>query len=102
MAERPLLSNVAASFLPIGLFHGYAHFLGNFGNALEAVLHGAFAADMRLEDFPVVDAVLARFAGVSDHHTALELGEIYRQFDALFAAGLHSHAHNHSYPRGLA
>src|SRR5260370_11396919 len=42
---------------------------------------------MRLEDFTVVDAVLARFAGVSDHHTALELVEIDTQFDAMFAAG---------------
>jgi len=33
--------------------------LGNVGDALDAVLHGAFAVDVRLEDFPIVDAVLA-------------------------------------------
>src|SRR5205823_6062530 len=87
LAEGPFLAHEAASLLPIGFFHGYAHFLGHFRNALEAVLHRALAPDMRLEDFPVVDAMLARLAGVSDHHAALKLVEIDAQFNAMFAAG---------------
>src|SRR5206468_1201056 len=87
LAEGPFLAHEAASLLPIRFFHGYAHFLGHFRNALEAVLHRALAPDMRLEDFPVVDAMLARLAGVSDHHAALKLVEIDAQFNAMFAAG---------------
>src|SRR5713226_4391643 len=41
---------------------------------------------MRLKNFPVVDAVLARLAGVSNHHTALEFVEIDAQFDAMLTA----------------
>src|SRR3989442_1772333 len=37
---------------------------------------GGKRADMRLKDFPVVDAVLARLTSVSDHYAALEFVEI--------------------------
>src|SRR5713226_4527952 len=42
---------------------------------------------MRLKNFPVVDAVLARLAGVSDHYAALEFVQIDAQFDAMLTAG---------------
>src|SRR5258707_5961191 len=86
-AEGPLFAHQAPSLGPVGFFESQAHFLSYFGNALEAVLHSALAADVRLEDFPVVDAVLARLAGVSDHHAALEFVEIHAQFDAMLTAG---------------
>src|SRR5438874_2290083 len=65
---------------------GHAHALSDFGNALKALLHRFFAANLRLEDFPVVDAVLAGLAGVTDHDAALKLIEIDAQFDAMLTA----------------
>src|SRR5205823_11624057 len=87
LAEGPFLAHEAASLLTTRFFHGYAHFLVHIRNAREAVLHRALAPDMRLEDFPVVDGMLARLAGVSDHHAALKLVEIDAQFNPMFAAG---------------
>ena len=40
------------------------------------VLHGAFPANLRLEDFPIVDAVLARLARVANHDAAFQLVQI--------------------------
>ncbi len=51
------------------------------------MLDGPFAADLSFEDFPVVDAVPARLAGVTDQDAALEFIEIDAQFDAMLAAG---------------
>src|SRR5712692_2295091 len=87
LAEGPFLAHQAAGFGPVRFFESKAHLLSNFGNTLEAVLHGALAADMRLEDFPVVDTMLARLAGVTDHDTALEFVEIDAQFDAMLTTG---------------
>src|SRR5882757_5578998 len=52
LAERPLLAHQAARFGPIRFFKSQAHLLGDFGNPLQAVLNGAIAADLCLEDFP--------------------------------------------------
>ncbi len=75
-AERPFLSHQAPGFLPVGLLEGQAHLLGDFGDSSETVLHSAVAADLCFEDFPVVDAVLARLAGVADRDAAFELIQI--------------------------
>src|SRR5229473_1451429 len=87
LAEGPLFAHQAAGFWPVWLFQRHTHFLCNFRDAFQAFLHGALAADLRFKDFPVVDAMLARFAGVADHHAALKLVEIDAQFDAMLAAG---------------
>src|SRR5580700_8301358 len=59
LAEGPFFPHQASGLVPVRLLHGEAHFLGNFRDSLEAILHGEFAADLRLEHFPIVDAVLA-------------------------------------------
>jgi len=43
--------------------------------------------NLRFENFPIVDAVLAGLAGVTDHHPALEFVEIDAQLHAMLAAG---------------
>src|SRR6267378_2713770 len=86
-AEGPLLAHQAAGFIPIGFFQRHAHFLGNFRDALQTFLDGALPSDLRFENFPIVDPVLARLAGVADHHAALELVQVHTQFDAMLAAG---------------
>src|SRR2546422_9060291 len=87
LAEGPLFLHQAASFGPVGFFECQAHLLSDVGNALQAVLHGELAADVRLVDFPVVYAVLARFPGIADHHTALEFVQVHAQFNAMLTAG---------------
>src|SRR4029077_10056315 len=76
-----------ASFGPVGLFERHTHLLCDFRNSLKTILHRALATDLCLEDFPIVDAMLAWFAGVTKHDAALEFIEIDAQFDAMLAAG---------------
>src|SRR6266581_2005413 len=85
-AEGPLFAHQAARLGPIRFFESQAHFLSYFRNAFKAVLYGALAADVRFENFPVVDAMLTRLAGVSNHYAALKFVEIDAQFDAMLTA----------------
>src|SRR5271163_4191441 len=78
-AEGPLFAHEATGFVPVGLFQGKAHLLRDVGDSFEAVLHGAFATDLRFEDFPIVDAVLARLSCVADHDAAFEFVEVDAQ-----------------------
>src|ERR1700747_2294126 len=66
-AEGPFFAHEPPRFLPIGLLKGDAHGLSYFGDALEALLDRFLAANLGLEDFPIVDAVLAGLAGVAHH-----------------------------------
>jgi len=47
----------------------------------------ALPADLGLENFPNVDAVLAGLAGVANHNAPLKLVQVHAQFNAMFAAG---------------
>ena len=85
-AEGPFLAHQAAGFVPIRLLEGHAHALSDFRNAPETLLDCFFATDLRFEDFPVVDAVLAGFTRVTNQNAALEFIEIDAQVDAMFAA----------------
>ena len=42
---------------------------------------------MRFVDFPIVDAMLARLAGITDDHATLEFVQIHTQFNAMLTAG---------------
>src|SRR5208282_5299373 len=86
--ERPLFPHQPSRLVPVRLLHGEAHFLRHLGDALEAILHGAFAADLRFEDFPIVDAVLPRLSRITNGDAAFQLVEIDAQLDAVLAAWL--------------
>src|SRR5207248_5751001 len=85
--EGPFLPHEASGFPPVGPLKSDAHALGNLGNSLETLLHGALAPDLRFENFPVVDAMLAGLARIADHHAALQLIKIDAKLDAMLTAG---------------
>ena len=39
-------------------------------------MHLAIAIDVRLHDFPIVDAGVARLAGISQHDAFVEIGQV--------------------------
>ena len=41
--------------------------MGDGGDAVEIAMHRGVAVDMRLRDFPIVDAGIARLAGIGQH-----------------------------------
>src|SRR5579883_3197050 len=86
-AEGPFGVHQAAGVAPVRRLEGLAHLLSDFGDALEVAANGLVAVGVRLEDFPVVDAGLARLAGVANNEPPLEFIEVDAQFDAMLAAG---------------
>ncbi len=63
----------------------HVHSAGDLGNSLEVPEHALVTVDMRLENFPVVDARLARRSRVGQHEPGLDLLRRHRHRFAMNA-----------------
>ncbi len=75
-AQLPLLPQESRGFLPVGGGEGRPHGARDGGDVLEVAQDAPVAVDVALEDLPVIDAALARRAGVGEDKAAVELGGI--------------------------
>jgi hypothetical protein len=76
LAKKPLFTHQPAGLVPFGGFQRHAQQLRDLGDFLHTVTDGALAIDVRLENFPIVNAMLAGLAGVTNHDAAFQFVEI--------------------------
>src|SRR2546423_3837765 len=87
LAKGPFFAHEAAYLAPVGAFEGAAKKLRDFRDAREVGEHFLVAVDVRAKHVPIIDGGFAGLAGIAEHDSALELGEIDAQFGAALTAG---------------
>src|ERR1700682_3813615 len=84
-AKEPLFSHERAPLVPLCGFQCHAQQLRAFGDFLHAVLYRELAINVRLKNFPVIDAMLPWLAGVAHYDAAFQLIQVQAQLHAMLS-----------------
>ena len=100
-AQLPLFTKQAGDLIPFGIGQRLVHGARNFDDALEVSEHPLVSVDVRLEDFPIVDAGLPRRACVSQNKAGFEFLRSDCHRFAVDAVGIEMNRAGSSIERGI-